>query len=243
MILEEQRRPSFDPLTPLLPEEVCWLLDRSFACEVNICQQPNYLLLPYPISSFLSLCTTPGCSYRVLFVAYRWNGMQGRRFRKASSLSSLFITFRTSIPNTYRQRKMRIPRVPAGSSPSLCGPRCLVSSSAAIWRGESCRKAGCKTCVPCLGPLKSLLMRRAQVEDWQGEKCDVSLLDGVTSDLIVHLLDTASDWVQQSDLPEAQADALCDRLYLRKVGFNSRLASCPLWNLTPFSDFATTVQA
>lgn len=35
MILEEQRRPPFDPLTPLLPEEVCWLLDRSFACEVN----------------------------------------------------------------------------------------------------------------------------------------------------------------------------------------------------------------
>ena len=35
MILEEQRRPPFDPLTPLLPEEVCWILDRSFACEVN----------------------------------------------------------------------------------------------------------------------------------------------------------------------------------------------------------------
>ena len=35
MILEEQRRPPFDPLAPLLPEEVCWILDRSFACEVN----------------------------------------------------------------------------------------------------------------------------------------------------------------------------------------------------------------
>ncbi len=35
MILEEQRRPPFDPLAPLLPEEVCWILDRSFTCEVN----------------------------------------------------------------------------------------------------------------------------------------------------------------------------------------------------------------
>ena len=35
MLLEENRRPPFDPLTPLLPEEVCWILDRSFACEVN----------------------------------------------------------------------------------------------------------------------------------------------------------------------------------------------------------------
>jgi hypothetical protein len=26
--------PPFDPLAPLLPAEVCWLLDRSFACEV-----------------------------------------------------------------------------------------------------------------------------------------------------------------------------------------------------------------
>lgn len=35
MVLEEQRRPPFDSLAPLLPEEVCWILDRSFACEVN----------------------------------------------------------------------------------------------------------------------------------------------------------------------------------------------------------------
>ena len=66
-------------------------------------------------------------------------------------------------------------------------------------------------------------MRYAQVEDWQGEKCDVSLLEGVNSDLVVHLLDTASDWVQQSDLTEAQVDALCDRLYLRKVLFHRGL--------------------
>lgn len=31
----DQTRPVFDPLEPLLPEEVCWVIDRTFACEVN----------------------------------------------------------------------------------------------------------------------------------------------------------------------------------------------------------------
>jgi len=35
LVLEEAQRPPFDPLTPLLPEEVCWILDRSISCEVN----------------------------------------------------------------------------------------------------------------------------------------------------------------------------------------------------------------
>ena len=30
-----EQQPNFDPLTPLLPEEVCWILDRAMACEVN----------------------------------------------------------------------------------------------------------------------------------------------------------------------------------------------------------------
>lgn len=35
MLLEQDERPPFDPLAPLLPEELCWILDRSFACEVS----------------------------------------------------------------------------------------------------------------------------------------------------------------------------------------------------------------
>lgn len=35
MTLEEDVWSKFDPLTPLLPEELCWMLDRTFACEVN----------------------------------------------------------------------------------------------------------------------------------------------------------------------------------------------------------------
>lgn len=32
---EEARKPQFNPLTPLLPEEVCYILDRVIACEVR----------------------------------------------------------------------------------------------------------------------------------------------------------------------------------------------------------------
>ena len=32
---EGERQLEFDPFTPLLPEEVCWILDRAMACEVN----------------------------------------------------------------------------------------------------------------------------------------------------------------------------------------------------------------
>lgn len=35
MVLEGAQRPPFDPLAPLLPEEVGWILDRSISCEVT----------------------------------------------------------------------------------------------------------------------------------------------------------------------------------------------------------------
>lgn len=36
MLLEQDNaRPAFEPLSPLLPEELCWIIDRSFACEVS----------------------------------------------------------------------------------------------------------------------------------------------------------------------------------------------------------------
>ena len=35
LALLDESRPPFKPLTPLLPEEVCWIIDRAFACEVN----------------------------------------------------------------------------------------------------------------------------------------------------------------------------------------------------------------
>ena len=34
MTIESERRPPFNPLEPMLPQEICWILDRAFACEV-----------------------------------------------------------------------------------------------------------------------------------------------------------------------------------------------------------------
>ncbi|KIJ63356.1 hypothetical protein HYDPIDRAFT_113345 [Hydnomerulius pinastri MD-312] len=35
MALMDESRAVFNPLAPLLPEEVCWIIDRSFACEME----------------------------------------------------------------------------------------------------------------------------------------------------------------------------------------------------------------
>ncbi|KAI6098028.1 Mak10 subunit, NatC N-terminal acetyltransferase-domain-containing protein [Pisolithus croceorrhizus] len=34
LALLDDSRPPFDPLVPLLPEEVCWIIDRAFSCEI-----------------------------------------------------------------------------------------------------------------------------------------------------------------------------------------------------------------
>lgn len=33
--------PTFDPMEPLLPSEICWILDRAFACEVRTLTLPR----------------------------------------------------------------------------------------------------------------------------------------------------------------------------------------------------------
>jgi hypothetical protein len=55
MVLEEAQRPPFDPLAPLLPEEVCWILDRSISCEVS--ERRPCIALPL-------ISTTDGMAHR-----------------------------------------------------------------------------------------------------------------------------------------------------------------------------------
>jgi len=45
LILEAEHRPAFDPLMPLLPQELCWILDRSFSYEVKNCDMFSFRLL------------------------------------------------------------------------------------------------------------------------------------------------------------------------------------------------------
>lgn len=67
--LQEERRPPFNPLVQLLPEEVCWILDRSFACEV-----------------IGRTHAVVNCTYWTSYAfCCRWNGMQATRSHKLCS--------------------------------------------------------------------------------------------------------------------------------------------------------------
>lgn len=47
----DQTRPVFDPLEPLLPEEVCWIIDRSVACEVNVQMNVYHTWYSLPVAT------------------------------------------------------------------------------------------------------------------------------------------------------------------------------------------------
>ncbi len=42
---EDDLKAPFDPLMPLLPEEVCWILDRALACEVSLKRSRMFVLV------------------------------------------------------------------------------------------------------------------------------------------------------------------------------------------------------
>jgi len=49
---DEERRPQFNPLAPLLPEEVCYILDRVIACEVRPLLPLVLPLLPFQLMTY-----------------------------------------------------------------------------------------------------------------------------------------------------------------------------------------------
>ncbi|KAI0695107.1 Mak10 subunit, NatC N-terminal acetyltransferase-domain-containing protein [Cerioporus squamosus] len=162
MILEEQRRPPFDPLAPLLPEEVCWILDRSFACEME------------------------------------WHA--GKTLSQ-SVFTILFVHHMPDINPEY---------LAAEEDDDPERPRWLIT---VVLRAGMLGLLKC-----CDFAWRELSKNRVHnVEDWQGEKCDVSLLEGINSDLIIHMLDKACDWLRHSNLSTAYVEAICDRLLLRKT--------------------------
>ncbi|KAI8974244.1 Mak10-domain-containing protein [Trametes punicea] len=162
MILEEQRRPPFEPLTPLLPEEVCWILDRSFACEME------------------------------------WHA--GKTLSQ-SVFTLLFVHHLPDINPEY---------LPPEESEDPARPRWLIT---VVVRAAVLGLLKC-----CDFAWRELSKNRVHdVEDWQSEKCDVSLLEGVDAEVVLRILDVACDWLRQSYFPDPQVTALCDRLLLRKT--------------------------
>ncbi|KAI0713691.1 Mak10 subunit, NatC N-terminal acetyltransferase-domain-containing protein [Earliella scabrosa] len=165
MVLEEQRRPPFDPLTPLLPEEVCWLLDRSFACEVTLQME--------------------------------WHA------GKTLSQSVFTILFVHHLPDI---------------NPEYLAPEEDADPARPRWLVTVVVRAGVLGMLKCCDlAWRELSKNRVHdIEDWQGEKCDVSLLEGINAEIIVNMLDAACEWVRQANLSENYTEAICQRLMLRK---------------------------
>ena len=65
---EEAERPQFNPLAPLLPEEVCYILDRAFACEVCSPEAFSCLYLTTYKMEWHAGYTLPQTIYSCLYV-------------------------------------------------------------------------------------------------------------------------------------------------------------------------------
>ncbi|KAH8100300.1 Mak10-domain-containing protein [Cristinia sonorae] len=162
MVVETDNKPSFDPLTPLLPRELCWMLDRSFACEMawhggNTLSQTVYTLL----------------------YVHHLPHIDPEMIRYAPHLHST--RFATEIIT-------------------------VVLRSAVVGLLKCCDLAW-----------RELSKGKVQdTEDWQGEKCDISILEGTPSELAVRMLEDACSWLQISPLSPDDKAALIDRILLRK---------------------------
>ena len=76
--------------------------------------------------------------------------------------------------------------------------------------------------------LMSLL---TQTEDWQSEKCDISLMEGVPAEHAIWKLDEACTYLRHAPISIQDRDALCDRILLRKVGPQTTTLSHSYFNL------------
>ncbi|GLB35595.1 putative mak10 subunit, NatC N(alpha)-terminal acetyltransferase [Lyophyllum shimeji] len=164
LILEGQRQPAFDPMAPLLPQEVCWILDRSLAYEMewhsgNLLSHSVFTLL---YVHALAELDPEYASSQIL-----------ARFDPSRPPELLFLILRAWVMG-------------------------LLKCCDLSWRELS--KAGVQ-----------------DSEDWQGEKCDVSLLEGIPVKYVLSALEDASIWLlNTSTFPVLWRNALRARIKLRK---------------------------
>ncbi|KAI0792657.1 Mak10 subunit, NatC N-terminal acetyltransferase-domain-containing protein [Abortiporus biennis] len=163
MIIESEQRPPFDPLAPLLPQELCWILDRSFACEMewhagNTLSQTVYTLL---------------------------------HVHHLSDIDPDVMMQEYGIEDPLRPQGLVTIALRAG----VLG---LIKSCDMAWRELSKGKI-------------------ADTEDWQSEKCDISLMEGVPVEYAIQNLNDACIWVHSAQLSPEDGDSITNRLLLRKA--------------------------
>ncbi|KAF9460883.1 Mak10 subunit, NatC N-terminal acetyltransferase-domain-containing protein [Collybia nuda] len=165
LVIAESIRPSFDPTMPLLPEEICWILDRSFAYEME-----------WHAGNLLS--------HTIFTLLY------------THQLAEIEVDFMPP-PQTTESDYTRPPElVYVVLRPCVMG---LLKCCDLSWRELS------KNAVQ-------------DVEDWQSEKSDVSLLEGLPVKYILSQLEDANKWVLgTTKLTAPWRNALYARITLRKT--------------------------
>ncbi|KAF8959765.1 Mak10 subunit, NatC N-terminal acetyltransferase-domain-containing protein [Flammula alnicola] len=165
LIVHEQLRPPFDPMTPLLPEELCWILDRSLAYETE-----------FHAGNFLAHTV-----HTLLYVHH------------LSDIDPDVIPSQSTLAND-PSRPIELVTIVLRSA-----VQGLLKCCDLAWR-ELARGGAYDT------------------EDWQSDKCEVSLLEGMPVPFVVSKLDEAADWLSDSTkVPTRWKTALRARLLLRKT--------------------------
>ncbi|KII89424.1 hypothetical protein PLICRDRAFT_160784 [Plicaturopsis crispa FD-325 SS-3] len=165
IIEEQEKRPPFDPLQLLLPEELCWILDRSFACEME-----------WHAGNTLSQTV-----FTVLYV-HHLEDLNPELIRRAPVFGN------------DTSRPMELLTVVLRSF--MMG---LLKCCDLSWRELSKNRVN-------------------DGEDWQGEKCDVSLLEGFPVQFVLQKLDETVLWLSNSlRVTSPWREQLIVRTLLRKT--------------------------
>jgi hypothetical protein len=181
--LQEERRPPFNPLVQLLPEEVCWILDRSFACEV-IREATFWSVALLNICIFLQMEWHAGhtLSQTVFTLLY---------VHDLAALNPEFIPH-----GLVRNNKSRPPElITMVLRSAVFG---LLKCCDLAWRELAKDKVHDVRPFPSLGLASTPIEINSQCEDWQSEKCEVSLLEGVPVKHVLSKLEEACVWVRSS---------------------------------------------
>ncbi|PPR02186.1 hypothetical protein CVT26_012126 [Gymnopilus dilepis] len=163
IIVQEQLRPPFNPFAPLLPEEVCWILDRAVAYEMEF-HAGNFLA--HTVHTLLFVHHVREITPDVVDDYINQDD-------SARPIELITIVMRAAV---------------AG----------ILKCCDLTWRELS--KGGV-----------------FDTEDWQSDKCEVSLLEGLPIPYILAQLDEAVEWLTQSTVPVRWKNALKARLQLRKT--------------------------
>ncbi|KAJ7684380.1 Mak10 subunit, NatC N-terminal acetyltransferase-domain-containing protein [Mycena polygramma] len=160
---DADQQPPFDAWAPLLPEEICWIIDRSFSCEML------------------------------------WHAGNTLAHTVFTCLFALVISdlHPDMLPYGLNNDASRPPQlVPVVLRASICG---LLKCCDLSWRELS------------KGHVHD-------TEDWQSDKGETSLLEGMSVQNVIAAIDGATAWILRSKkVPEPWATALVARLNLRKA--------------------------